>query len=141
MARAIIAEVMTPEPLTIEPEAPLVRAHLVMREAHVHHLVVMAASQLCGVISLDDLHLMESLRDVDPRQVPVEDAMSATVYTVMPGDSVAEVSAGMLARNADVAVVADGERVVGIFTVRDALALLVRLATVGDPHTSAPIVG
>lgn len=119
-----IAAVMSRHPVSIAPGAPLVAAHRAMREHHTDHLVVLERGRLVGVVSIDDLHLLESLGDVDPRRVPVEDALSGKTYTVAPGAPLAEVAAGMLARGADAAVVLDGDQVAGLFTPRDALSAL-----------------
>lgn len=122
-----IAAFMRAAPAGIGPAAPLVAAHRAMREQHVRHLVVLEGERLVGLVSLDDLHLLESLHDVDPMRVPVEDAMSRDVYTVAPDEPASTVGAAMMARGADAAVVIDGGQVTGLFTTDDALAALVAL--------------
>jgi acetoin utilization protein AcuB len=131
-----IAALMRPAPVSIRPDAPLAVAHQTMREHHVRFLVVVDGEQLVGLLSLDDLHLIESLGDVDPRRVPIDDAMVGDVFVVDPAAPAAEVVAGMLERDIDAAVVADGGRIEGIFTVRDALSALVHLLGPVTPRPS-----
>jgi acetoin utilization protein AcuB len=125
--RLPIAALMKPVPATISPSAPLIEAHRAMRDHRVHHLVVIDEGRLVGLLSLDDLHLMETLGGVDPRQVPIDDAMNSDVFVVEPSAPAAVVAAGMLERDTEAAVVVDAGRVAGIFTARDAIAALVHL--------------
>ena len=80
-----------------------------------------------GILSQRDLYFVESLRDVDPTDVPVEDAMSTDVYVVPPERPVGEVAARMVECKYGCAVVESGERVVGLFTTTDALRILVSI--------------
>jgi acetoin utilization protein AcuB len=125
--RLPIAALMRPAVPRIAPTAPLIMAHRAMREQHVRHLVVLDGGALVGVVSLDDLHLLESLEDVDPLRVPVEDAMNRDVFLVGPQESASTVGAAMLARGTDAAVVMEEGQVAGMFTTDDALAALVSL--------------
>ena len=75
---------MTTSPHSIGSDQPLSRAHQFMREHAIRHLPVLAGGKLVGMLSDRDLHLVESLRGVDPEKVLVEDAMSTTVYAVAP---------------------------------------------------------
>jgi acetoin utilization protein AcuB len=76
------------------------------------------------VLSLRDLHLVETLRDVDPDQVTVAEAMTQDVYTVEPEDRLGDVVKEMAQRKLGSAVVVEGNRVVGVFTTVDALETL-----------------
>jgi CBS domain-containing protein len=132
-----VADVMRPAPIALPPTAPLTAAHQAMRAARARHLVVMDGERLAGVVSLDDLHLLESLDDVDRRKVPVEDAL-VEAYVVSAEQPLAEVGAGMLGRNADVAVVVgDDGHVLGLFTTHEALVALVTLVSADGGSVSA----
>ncbi len=111
---------MTPMPHTIAMSQTMATAHKMMRSHHVRHLPVLDADQLVGIVSDGDLHLIETLRDVDPDKVLVEDAMSQDVYTVDPSTPIDEVVMAMAERKLGSAVVATKGRVVGIFTTVDA---------------------
>jgi acetoin utilization protein AcuB len=122
---------MTASPHTIGRSQPIARAHERMREHGVRHLPVLEAGKLVGILSQRDALFVETLRDVDPEQVPVEDAMSEEVYTVGPETPLAEVVAAMAERKYGCVVVGEGAHVAGIFTTTDALRILNQIAKSG----------
>lgn len=91
-----------------------------MREHHIRHLPVLRGGQLIGVLSDGDLHLIETLRDVDPDKVLVEDAMTQNPYSVSPEAPLDEVVAQMAEHKYGSVVVMQNHKVVGIFTTVDA---------------------
>lgn len=122
---------MTATPHTIGQTQPLARAHERMRAQGVRHLPVLEAGKLVGILSHRDALFVETLRDVDPEKVPVEDAMSTEVYTVSPETPLADVLSAMAEHKYGCTVVGDSAHVVGIFTTTDALRVLVHIATHG----------
>jgi acetoin utilization protein AcuB len=96
-----------------------------MREHDIRHLPVFDAGRLVGVISERDIILVESLADVNPTEVNVEEAMTTDVYVVEPDTSLLETVGTMIDRKLGSAIVAEGTRVVGVFTTIDALRALV----------------
>ena len=123
MSKAIphIDKYMTPGPHSIGREQSLAQAHKLMREHHIRHLPVLHGGKLVGVLSDRDLHLIESLRDVDPDKVTIEEAMSPTVYTVSPRATLDEVVREMSQHKYGCAMVEDNGKVVGVFTTVDAM--------------------
>ncbi len=123
MSKAIphIDKSMTPSPCSIGRQETLVHAHELMRSHRIRHLPVLHGGRLVGVISDRDLHIIESLPDVDPKEVTIEEAMSPSVYTVSPQASIQEVVREMAAHKYGCAVVEDNGKVVGVFTSVDAL--------------------
>jgi acetoin utilization protein AcuB len=97
-----------------------------MRSYGIRHLPVLDGGKLAGVLSQRDALLVETLRDVDPANTPVEDAMSTDVYVVGPDTPLHEVATAMIEHKYGCAVVVEGNRVVGIFTTIDALRALVQ---------------
>jgi acetoin utilization protein AcuB len=85
---------------------------------------VLDGGRIVGLLSERDLLLVETVPNVNPTNVRVEEAMVQEVLTVEPDTPVAEVVERMLERKAGSAVVCDGDRVVGVFTTIDALAAL-----------------
>lgn len=120
-----IAERMTKTPHLVGTEQSLKTAHDLMRTHRVRHLPVLHGGKLIGVVSERDLHLVETLHDVDPARIRVEEAMSQDVYAVTPTTPLREVVQEMADRKLGSAVVIDGTKVVGIFTTVDALETLV----------------
>jgi acetoin utilization protein AcuB len=111
---------MTTTPHTIGADQTMARAHDVMREHRLRHLPVLAGGRLVGVLSDRDLNMVETLRDVDPQTVRVEEAMTPDVYVVTPEAPLDEVVRDMADHKYGSAVVVDHARVVGIFTTVDA---------------------
>jgi acetoin utilization protein AcuB len=98
-----------------------------MRTSRIRHLPVLEGGQLVGMLTHRDLVLIESLKDVDPKKVTVEDAMSTEVYTVSPDAPLDEVVREMAEKKYGSAVVIQNHKVVGIFTTVDACRTLAEL--------------
>lgn len=122
-----VGQFMTRTPYTIDHDEPLARAHELMRAHRIRHLPVLLDGKLLGLVSIRDLHLIETLRDVDPSEVPVEDAMGEEPYTVSPEEPLDVVATIMADHKIGSAVVVDAGRVQGIFTTVDALRALLHL--------------
>jgi acetoin utilization protein AcuB len=123
-----VSDCMTPSPHSIGAEQPLAVAHQMMRKHRVRHLPVLRAGKLVGLVSQRDLYLLETLCDLDPEKVTVEDAMSQDVYSVKPSASLARTAQVMADKRYGCAVVMEEGKVVGIFTTVDALRVLATLA-------------
>jgi len=114
-----VQQFMTTSPHSIGVDQTLSTAHEMMRSRAIRHLPVLSGGKLVGMVTERDLHLVESLKGVDPGEVKVEEAMSTMVYAVAPETSVDEVVSTMGARKYGSAVVMRNEKVVGIFTTVD----------------------
>ena len=124
---------------TIGMQSPLSEAHRLMNEHAIRHLPVLEGGMLVGVVSMRDLHLIETLKGVDPKEVAVEEAMSQDAYTVPPGTTLLEVARTMAMHKYGSAVIAREGRVEGIFTTVDALkALEMLLASPQAEATPSP---
>ena len=123
-----IRDFMTPSPHSIGRDQPLSVAHERMRDFGVRHLPVLDGGKLAGILSQRDALFVEALPDVDPSKVHVEEAMSIDVYVVPPDAAMEEVADEMASRKYGCAVVAEGSRIVGIFTTVDALRALIHAA-------------
>lgn len=122
MSKAIppVRKFMSTAPYTIGFDQTMERAHQLMREHKIRHLPVLRANELVGVVSDGDLHLVETLRDVDPAKVTVEDAMTQDPYTVGPETPVDTVVMEMARHKYGSVIVMDNHHVVGVFTTNDA---------------------
>ncbi len=121
MSKAIptIQKYMTTAPHSIGVDQTLAHAHGVMREHKIRHLPVLSGGKLVGMLTERDLHLIETLRDVDAKEVEVEQAMSTVVYSVSPDAPLDEVVGEMALKKYGSAVVMQNNKVVGIFTTVD----------------------
>jgi acetoin utilization protein AcuB len=122
-----IEQFMTPSPHSIGAEQTLERASAVMREHKIRHLPVLHGGKLVGMVTDRDVHLLETLKDVDPHLVTVSDAMSTSVYAVAPETPLRDVALEMAKHKYGSAVVMHGHKVVGIFTTVDACTALADL--------------
>lgn len=133
-----IGHQMTPSPLTVGRRQPLALAHRIMRANHIRHLPVLDGGKLVGIVTERDLHLLETLKDVDLDTVTVEEAMSAEPWVVERSTPVADAVAHMAEHKIGAAIVVEGGKVVGVFTTIDALELLATiLKRAGAPQVSS----
>ena len=116
-----VADYMSRAPFCIQQGEPLVAAHRLMRAHRIRHLPVLDGERLVGLLSERDLHLIETLRGVDPGREPVSEAMTAQPFAVSPEVPLAQVAQVMHANRYGSVVVIDNGIVVGIFTTMDAL--------------------
>jgi acetoin utilization protein AcuB len=118
---------MSTSPHAIGLEQPLTVAHKMMSDHQIRHLPVLHGGKLAGMITERDLALIESLKDVDPALVTVEDAMSSAVFTAEPTTPLDEVVTTMAERKYGCCVAMQNGKVVGVFTTVDACRALAEL--------------
>jgi len=119
-----ISRYMTKQPWTIARSASLADAHELMREHHLRHLPVLDNGELVGIVSVRDLHLLETIGESPLDDISVDEAMSENPFIVtgdMPLDEVAEI---MAAKKYGSAIVSGRAGVEGIFTTTDACRAL-----------------
>jgi acetoin utilization protein AcuB len=119
-----VRKYMTTSPHSIGRTQTLATAHEMMREHAFRHLPVLEGGKLVGVLTLRDLHVVETLRDVDPKKVTVEEAMTTDVYAVSPDAPLDEVAAEMAEHKYGSTIVMQNGNVVGVFTTVDACKAL-----------------
>ncbi|HET8935752.1 MAG TPA: CBS domain-containing protein [Polyangiales bacterium] len=129
MSKAIpsIQNYMTSSPHTVGTDQTLAHAHALLRQHKIRHLPVLRGGDLVGMLTERDLALVEALKDVDPSEVLVEEAMSTGAYAVTPEAPLDQVVSEMAAKKYGSAVVVENNRVVGIFTVVDLCTAFVDL--------------
>jgi acetoin utilization protein AcuB len=130
----LVRDYMTSAPYAIGPDQMLTDAHALMRGHRIRHLPVLRKGKVVGIVTQRDLMLMETLPDVNPAEVPVEDAMGRDVYAVSPQTPLAEVAREMAERKLGSAIVRDEDLVVGVFTVTDACRALAQLLSAPRPR-------
>jgi acetoin utilization protein AcuB len=129
-----IKKYMTTDVQTIGDEQPMSVAHRLMREQHIRHLPVLHQGKLVGIVTDRDLRLVETLRDVEPTQIAVSEAMTTEPYVVGPETELNEVVSMMAAKKYGCAVVSDNHKVVGIFTTVDACSAFAELLSTRLAH-------
>lgn len=137
-----VREVMSRDPITIDPEAPIATAIAVMRDKSVRHLpVVDDAGRLLGMISDRDLRdavfapaFAEHLSLVARRRLRglsatleglrIKDVMTWDAVTTKPEASLAQAAAVMFEGRFGSLPVVEKDELVGIITERDVLRAL-----------------
>jgi acetoin utilization protein AcuB len=130
-----VRDVMTADPLTLEPEESLMRALEIMRLRGIRRIPVVLAGMLVGLLAEGDLKraepstLSESQEAFNRvmEETPISRIMIQNPVTTTPGTSLLEVSRLLFATKYGALPVVDDGRVVGILTDNDLIGALVRV--------------
>ena len=127
MTEPAIEHMMTTAPHTIGREQSLAAARRTMHAHGIRHLPVLHGGELVGIVSQRDIDMIAALRDVNPSEVTVGEAMSTEVYAVAPDALVSDVAQTMAEHKYGCAVVMDHGQVTGVFSTIDVLRAMVNL--------------
>jgi acetoin utilization protein AcuB len=136
-----VADVMTPNPETIAPDASIRQALAFMRESGFRRLPVVESGRLVGIISERDLRrAMSAPMVVHERgqddyildHVQVGTCMTSEVVTLSPQDSLARAAKTLRDRKVGACPVLEQGRLVGILTESDLLEYLARSLETGS---------
>jgi acetoin utilization protein AcuB len=119
-----ITKYMTTSPHTIGAEQTIAAAAQLMATHRIRHLPVLHGGTVVGMLSQRDVSMIESLKDVDPKVVKVEDAMSGSPYLTDAATPVTEVASNMAEHKYGSAIIMQNNKVVGVFTTVDACRVL-----------------
>ncbi|WP_235879745.1 CBS domain-containing protein [Polyangium aurulentum] len=119
-----VADYMTRSPHAIGFDQPLSRAQELMSEQRIRHLPVLSGGRLVGLISERDVAFVEGLRELNPRPLRVDEAMTPIPYAVAPDTPLVKVAREMFQHRYGSAVVLEEGKVLGVFTTTDALRAL-----------------
>jgi acetoin utilization protein AcuB len=139
----LVADAMTPGPVTVTPEATVAAALAAMRRGRFRHLPVVAGRELVGVVAHGDLETppgapAEAAETLADR--PVAEVMSEDPVTVWPDEPV-EVAARLLVEHTIGCLpVTSDDRLVGILTESDLFHVLLRLLGGGEPASRITLV-
>lgn len=121
----LLADIMTKKVRAIGPTATVDDARALMRETGIHHLVVMNAGHIAGVISSRDCDRAHPDPLTDDRWT-VEDLMTSRVIVASPDTTVGEAAGLLRGYTIGCVPVVDGKELVGIVTTSDLLDLLAK---------------
>ena len=125
-----ISQVMTPDPWTVQENAPLQEAARIMRDADIGDVIVIRSDDsVCGIITDRDLVVRALAEGADPKTATVADVCRHTVVSISSGDPVDQAVPLMREHNIRRLPVIDGSRLVGIITLGD-------LAIDRDPNSA-----
>ncbi len=115
--------------VTVEADQTLAEAYRLMRENDIRHLPVMRAGRLAGIVSDRDLRFATSALHPTPfsDDALIEGVMMREPHTAAPDDPVEEAAREMHRLRIGCLPVLDEGTLVGMVTVTDLLAALLRL--------------
>ena len=114
-----VRHVMTPNPVTLPGEAPVVEAAKKMRDENIGDVIVLDGDSICGVVTDRDIVVRVLAEEREPAGTKLGEICSRELATVSPDDDLTQ--AGDLMRERTVRrvpVVEDG-RPVGIVSMGD----------------------
>lgn len=124
-----VGDWMSKAPMAVPEDTPIRDAVSLMQGAEVRHLLVLDGSVLTGILSSRDLRRLV-MRDLDSPLLagPVRSIMTEGPVSVAPETPLVTAARLLLEQRIGALPVRDGERIVGIFTVPDALEALLAIA-------------
>jgi acetoin utilization protein AcuB len=130
----LVKEVMTPNPVVIEPDMPVIRAQRLMKEDNIRHLpVVREGKGLVGLVTRDALNRalpseLSSLSiweiNYQLTQIKVRDVMVKKIWTVTEDVTVEQAARIMINKRIGSLPVMRDAKIVGIVTEIDLLEAL-----------------
>jgi acetoin utilization protein AcuB len=133
LAAALVSDYMTPNPLVVEPEDPLMRALEIIRLRGVRRLPVTVAGMLVGLVTEGDLKRAEpsTLTDTEAdfnrvmEETPISRIMIQNPVTTTADATLLEAAEILLNTKYGALPVVAGSAVVGILTDNDLIRALV----------------
>ena len=118
----IIKQIMTPFPHSISGSATIKQAREVMSGHSIRHLPVVADGWLVGILTDRDLKLVQAVTKEEnfAETYLVKDCCRYDVYIVSALTRADEVLSYMATNRIGSALITEGKKLVGIFTVTDA---------------------
>jgi acetoin utilization protein AcuB len=127
-----VREYMTPDPVTIDGGLSVADARSRMFQIGARHLPVYVGGHLVGILSDRDLARISANDGSETPATSAEQACTPNPYVVGPDTSLAEVAQVLADQKFGAALVMEGGKLLGMFTVVDALrALVAHLRPVG----------
>ena len=128
-----IEAIMSTNLITVEPSATIAEARTLMHEHRIHHVPVVKNDRLVGLITLTnvlaatDSFLRDPKNRIHANEIRIEEAMVADVATVDVSASLRHAALFLERHKIGCLPVMDGERLVGIITDTDFVAVAINL--------------
>jgi CBS domain-containing protein len=135
-----IDRIMTTDPETIEPSAPVAAAKKMLESGDIHHLPVVENGLLQGIISSADLRIFDFLKTTATTlsDVPVRQIMEADPVVLESGASLRDAASKLATGGYHALPVVEPDRtLVGIVTTGDLIEHLLRQIPSGDGSIQA----
>jgi acetoin utilization protein AcuB len=127
---------MTPDPITVSEDANVFDALDLMRRHRIRRLPVVRHGELVGIVTQLDLFRVTpspattlSVFELNGllARMPVKDAMTRDVYTIVPDATIEEAALLMRDRQVGALPVAQGKKLIGIITETNILDSIIEL--------------
>lgn len=118
-----VHDAMTSTVITIDPEANVAQAALLMSEKDVGSLIVKSNSEPEGLITESDIISKVVSQDMKASQILVGDVMTRNLITIDPGSELNQAARMMAKNNIRRLPVVNGAVLVGILTTTDVVGL------------------
>ena len=116
----LVKDLMTTDPLTISPEAPVSAAARLLSRYNLGVLPVAGnGKQLCGVLTDRDIVLRCVAAEKAPEKTTVREIMTRRVLSAAPGDELEKAAQLMAQEQVRRLPVTDGGRLVGLLSLGD----------------------
>ena len=124
----IVRDVMTTQPITVDPQTPILDARQRMADRRIRHLIVTEAARVVGIITDRDIRLnlpspatSLSVWEVNYllARLTVGEVMTRSVIVIDSERAIAEAARIMVEHKIGALPVVDGGRLVGIVTESD----------------------
>ena len=128
-----IEAIMSTDLITVTPSATLAEARTLMHDHRIHHIPVMDNDKLVGLLTLTnvlaatDSFLRDPQNRIHANEIVIEDAMVADVATVDINASLRQAALFIEKHAIGCLPVMDGEKLVGIITDTDFVAVAINL--------------
>ena len=116
----LVSEIMTRNVATIDSDATIQQASILLRKRNIHGLIVISGKDVSGIVTDKDIVSKVVAENASARDVKVKDIMSAKVIAAKPGDSIADATRVMFANDVSRLPVIDSKgSLAGVISVRD----------------------
>jgi len=116
----LVSEIMTRNVATIDSNATIQKASMLLRKRNIHGLVVVSGKDVTGILTDKDIVSKVVAENVSAREIKVKDIMSAKLVIAKPGDNIADTTRVMFANDLSrLPVIDDKGALVGVISVRD----------------------
>ena len=123
-----VEEYTTPNPLTASETASATELERLMKDHGIRHIPIVRGAEVVGIVSERDLKVVTGLRLVEKESVHAADIMVRDPVSVDASTRIEEVAFEMSSRKIGSVLVTDGDQLLGIFTVTDALNALIEIS-------------
>ncbi len=123
MTRRVVPDVISGQSLSILPPTSMVReAAKLMAERKIGAVIIAEEGRLVGIVTERDIAYRVVALDRDPRSTPIDAVMTSDLATIAPEEAPIEALRLMRRTGCRHLPVLDGERIVGMLSIRDLYA-------------------